>query len=277
MSQAEPNATAASSPVTLQGSIVWKKTLGDCLYELFVCDCTCCDKPIYRLMKCCGASWSVYQISEKDYQNIDGYVAELHESFALDVHSRILLLRKAIGEFNSRGCFDAEGMPTFQVRLLDKARLILNRFAANGRLEEILDQSDNVENDVAAAFLLGWLATENFWRDAHQEAVVEGWAHIEGREAGRPLAVAARLRQGKRSRRAVIEAATILYGADGGLRRNDSKTAAMVAEQRLQSLRKRDGTYLGPDAIVKHLRAARRDGQLEEKIPLKFRHSENRV
>jgi hypothetical protein len=35
---------------------------------------------------------------------------------------------------------------------------------------------------------------------------------------------------------------------------------------KLEALRKRDGTYLGSEAIAKHLRAARRDGQLLEKF-----------
>ena len=86
----------------------------------------------------------------------------------------------------------------------------------------------------------------------------EGYAHIEGRESGRPLALAARLRQGKRTRNAVRAAASKLCEGDPLLRRNDSKTATAIASMKLEALRKRDGTFLGADAIVKHLRAIRR-------------------
>src|SRR5262249_39822314 len=88
-----------------------------------------------------------------------------------------------------------------------------------------------------------------------------GYAHIEGREAGRPLALAARLRQGKRTRSAVQAAASKLYETNPLLRRNDSKTAMQISGLKLEQLRKRDGTYLGADAIVKHLRAIRRDSK----------------
>jgi hypothetical protein len=109
---------------------------------------------------------------------------------------------------------------------------------------------------------LGCLATENFWIENHEEAIFEGYALIEGREVGRPRALAARRRQGKRTRSAVIQAASQLYNRDPTLRRNDSRAASTISEMRLSSLRKRDGTFLGPDAIIKHLRTARREGKV---------------
>jgi hypothetical protein len=242
-------------------SIEHEVKLGDCTYELFVGSCSC-GAPIYRLMRTCGASISIYQICQADYENIEDYIAELHSSFAVDVGVKMYRLREAIEEFNTKGLFEAEEIDVFRVRLIDKARLILNRFVKTGRLREILDNADDVENDLAAAFLLGCLATENFWIETHEEAVFEGYAHIEGRESGRPLAVAARLRQGKRSRRAVMDAASKLYLKQPLLERNDSRTAALIEEMKLEALRKRDGTYLGAEAIAKHLRAARRDGSL---------------
>jgi len=110
----------------------------------------------------------------------------------------------------------------------------------------------------------------------HEEAVFEGYAHIEGREAGRPLAVAARLRQGKRSRQAVSQAADELYLKNPLLRRNDSKTAQTISEMKLQALQKRDGTFLGQDAIIKHLRAAR-SVHAVGKVSTKIRKPDNRV
>jgi hypothetical protein len=205
--------------------------LGDCTYELFVGKCSC-GEPFYRLMRTCGASLSIYQISQKDYENLDEYVAELHVSFTVDVESKMYRLRETIKEFNAKGLFEAEGMDVYHVRLIDKARLILSRFSKTGKLKEILDKPDDIENDLAAAFLLGCLASENFWIETHEEAVFEGYAHIEGRESGRPLAVAARLRQGKRSRRAIIDAASKLYSKQPLLRRNDSGTGSVGRNSR---------------------------------------------
>jgi hypothetical protein len=234
---------------------------GDTTYELFVGPCGECGRhPVFRLMRTCEASLSVYEISADDYQNLDEYVAKLHRTFAVDVITKLAELRQTIDELNSKGSFKAYGMHPFRVRLIDKARLILNRFSRNGLLKKILDHPDGTDNHIASAFILGSIATENHWLRVHQNAVFEGYAHIEGRESGRPLALAARIRQGKRTRKAVIAAASKLYDEDPSLRRNDSKAANRIANMKLESLRKRDGTFLGPDAIVKHLRAARLNG-----------------
>jgi hypothetical protein len=232
--------------------------LGDTTYELFVGPCAECGRhPVFRLMRTCEASLSVYEISPDDAQNLDEYVAKLNTSFSVDVATKLVMLRKTISEFNSKGLFEAAGMHPFRVRLIDKARLIHKRFSQNGLLEQLLHHSDDAENDIALAFILGCIATENHWLEFHQEAVFEGYAHIEGRENGRPLALEARIRQGKRTRKAVIAAASKLYDQDPSLRRNDSRTANRIMSMKLESLRKRDGTFLGSDAIVKHLRAVR--------------------
>jgi hypothetical protein len=229
---------------------------GDTSYELMVGECACGD-PIYKLLRICGASISVYLISAPDYERLDDLVAELHESFAVDVEAKLSRLGEVVREYNSEGYFETEGLDVFRVRMIDKARLILSRFSKNGTLQKILDRPNDVEDDIAAAFLLGCLATENHWIETHEDAVFEGWSHIEGREAGRPLAKAARLRQGRRTRKAVLDAADKVYKSDPLLMRNDSKIASMIEEMKLDALRKRDGTYVGAEAIVKHLRAER--------------------
>jgi len=231
--------------------------LGDTTYELFVGTCKCGRHPVYRLMRTCGALLSIYEISEDDYQNLDNYVSQLHASYTVDVTTRLHALREAILATNSNGLFEAQGMHPSRVRMIDKARLICNRFSKNGLLKEILEHADDIDNDVTAAFILGCIATDSQWLALHEEAVFEGYAHIEGRESGRPLALAARRRQGKRTRNAVVTAASQLYDQNSSLRRNDSKTAECIANMKLAALRKRDGTYLGTEAIVKHLRATR--------------------
>ncbi len=55
----------------------------------------------------------------------------------------------------------------------------------------------------------------------------------------------------------MINAALELYKKESRLRRNDSRVAALIVQLKLPELRKHDGTYLGNEAIVKHLRAAR--------------------
>jgi hypothetical protein len=203
---------------------------------------------------------SVFEISEEDYKNLDKYIAVLNSNFKIDVATRLSYLRKTIFDLNSNGYFEAEGMQPARVRMIDRARLILNRFAKNGTLKRLLENADEVEDDLTSAFVLGCLATENHWLEIHEDAVFEGYAHMEGREAGRPLARAARLRQGKKTRRAVLAAAAAVYEKDPSLRRNDSRAASRILSMKPDALRKTDGTYLGADAIIKHLRAARKAG-----------------
>jgi hypothetical protein len=115
-------------------SIERKTRIGDCTYELFVGTCSC-GQPIYTLMRTCGASLSIYQIPEEDYENLEEYIAELHATFAVDVCSRLDLLRQTIKELNSKGLFEAEEIDVSHVRRIDKARLILNRLSKTGKLK----------------------------------------------------------------------------------------------------------------------------------------------
>jgi hypothetical protein len=235
---------------------------GDTTYDLIVGSCACGKPPLITLTRSCGSSLSVYHITQEQCDHLDDYIAKLHQSFAYDVQTKLSYLIAAIRDCNSQGFFEAEEMDVHHVRLIDKARLIVDRFAKRKILTKILQHPDDIKNDLVAAFLLGCLATENFWIVTHEKAVTEGYTQIEGRRTGRPLAVAARKRQGQRSRAEVIAAAETLYQKDAALRRNDTKTAMLISEMKPQALRKRDGTYLGVDAIIKHLREARRNERL---------------
>ena len=252
-------------------------TREDTTYEVYVGQCNCCARPVYRLMRTHGASLSIYEISKENYENIDKYVDEIHMSMAVDVVAKLIELRRIIDQTNANGYFEAEGMHPFRVRLIDKARLICNRFAKNGQIRQIMEHHDGSDNDIASAFILGCIATECHWLSFHEAAVLEGYAHIEGRESGRPLALAARIRQGKRTRSAVASAAFSLYDEDQSLRRNDTKTANRIVGMKLATLRKRDGTFLGAEAIVKHLRAIRCQAQPAGKFDMKILKAENRV
>ena len=163
---------------------------GDPTYELYAGACQCGAHPVFRLMRLFGSSLSIYELSAEDCRNLDEYVANLHESFSIDVVAKLTQLRATIAEFNSKGFFETEGVHPFNVRLIDKARLIANRLSKQGKLQEIIDHADDSQHDLASAFILGCIATENHWLTVHEDAVFEGYAHIEGRESGRPLALA---------------------------------------------------------------------------------------
>src|SRR5271154_2119978 len=229
-------------------------------YNFYTRACSCCGDPLYFIGRTDGARISCFQISEEKTENVEEVIDELHESFAIDIKALIECLKTTLDEITSGDDFPrflAGELSNYRIRTLDRARLILKRFSADGRLEYLEANADSVDDDFVAAFTLGHLASENWWTINHEEAVFEGYRQREAREAGRPLAVDARLLIGRRSRQAVINAARELHKKEAGLRRNDSKTAAMIVQLKLPELRKQDGTYLGNEAIIKHLRAAR--------------------
>lgn len=114
-------------------------------------------------------------------------------------------------------------------------------------------QPDKFKGDLAIAFVLGAWVNETL---NHAPT-------LQGRRAGLPKARKARILQGERSHRAIVEAALGLYSEDDSLRYNVRKTAGLIEKKKLNALRKRDLTHLGSDAIERHLRAARRAGEFK--------------
>jgi hypothetical protein len=231
-------------------------------YELRRGTCSECKGPHYWVSRTFRASLSVYAISCDDAFDFENFVEDIHASFKMDAKVILGNLMKVVNETNEQGYFACSDRDREDIRLLDRARLILSRFSKEGILDRILKSTDNIEDDVCAAFVLGSIANEQYWLSNHEKAVEEGYRHIEGREAGQPAAVAARQEQGRKRRAAVLNAAKGLYQQCPRLIRNDSETARRIEAQRLPELRKTDGSYLGMDAISKHLKAARAMGKI---------------
>ena len=105
----------------------------------------------------------------------------------------------------------------------------------------------------------GGLVRDFYWKFEHEDAAIEGHLHRAGREAGRPAATAKRIQMGKKTRRAVISTAKNILSEQPKLRFNLTRLAQAIERQRLDALRKSDGTYLGYHAIYKHLKSARND------------------
>src|SRR6188508_2604453 len=93
--------------------------LDDTTYDLFAGPCKC-GAQVYRIIRTCGSSLSVYEISTGEYERLDEYIAKLHTTFAVDVWTKLSQLRETIQKHNSRGQFDAHGMSPFRVRLIDR-------------------------------------------------------------------------------------------------------------------------------------------------------------
>jgi hypothetical protein len=101
-------------------------------------------------------------------------------------------------------------------------------------------------------------AAEHRLKDTYEDYISDGMAMANWRKEGLPAARAERLRQGQRSRTAILKAAKTLYAKDPALIRNDTMTARAIQRLRLPELQKGHDQQLGIDAITKHLREARK-------------------
>jgi len=223
-------------------------------YDLYTKQCSCCEELLYFIGRTDRARISCFQISKERSENVEEVIDELHENFAIDTKSLINCLGTTIDEITSKDGYPrflVDQLSNYRIRTLDRARLIMKRFSVEGKLDYLVANADSIDDDLVAAFILGYLASENWWTTNHEDAVFEGYRQREAREAGRPRAVDARLRIGRRSRQAVVNAARKLYEKESRLRWNDSKAAALISQLKLPELRKHDGTYF----------AERRDNQ----------------
>lgn len=195
-------------------------------YDLYTKPSSCCEKLIYFIGRTDGARISCFQISKERSENVEEVINELHESFAIDTMGLISCLWTTIDEITSKDDFPrfyADQLSNYRISTLDRARLIMKIFNAEGKLDYLVANADSMDDDLVAAFTLGYLASENWRTINHEDAVFEGYRQREAREAGRPRAVDARLRIGRRSRQAVVNAARKLYEKEPRLRRMTQK------------------------------------------------------
>jgi hypothetical protein len=146
-------------------------------YDFYTRACSCCGEPLYFIGRTDGARISCFQISEERTENVEEVIDELHESFAIDIKALIDCLKTTLDGITSADDFPrflADELSNYRIRTLDRARLILKRFSAEGKLDYLEANADSIGDDLVAAFTLGYLSSENWWTINHQDAVFEG-------------------------------------------------------------------------------------------------------
>lgn len=239
-------------------------TIEDRLYELRERKCAQCETAHFEIWRWCGLSFARYFMTE-------GFGPENFESFVEDI-DEMLLMRACdvfgdffldITELHSPAGIVADG--SYGFRLLEYARHRCSTLKKAKLLDAITSEKDpanNAEKAVRAAFELGMATAEYRLIAVYENYVYDGMALEDWREAGLPKARAERLRQGAKTREAVIKAAKRVYALDRGLVRNDVETARRILKLDLPELQKGRGLQIGIDAVTRHLRAARKDGSL---------------
>jgi hypothetical protein len=185
-------------------------------------------------------------------------------------------------EVNSKLGIEADN--SFAFRLLEYGRHRLAELSELGALDVLLTKDapkNDQERALRLAFELGSAAAEYRIMRAYEPYMVKGIAVAEWREDGLPKARAERLRQGERSRSAILKAARELYAKRPELMRNDTETAREILRLNLPALQKGQGHQLGLDSITKYLRQAPSSlGKMtrnsrNRKILSEFRNPEN--
>ena len=125
-------------------------------YDYYARRCDCCENLLYFIGRTDGARVSCFQSSENKAANPELVVDELHESFAIDVSIILGSLKRTIENTTVTAAgfkgFDSHGLSNFRMRALDRARLILNRFSSEGKLDYLEEHADLIDDDLVASF-----------------------------------------------------------------------------------------------------------------------------
>lgn len=146
------------------------KHLSDAVkYYFYTKPCSCCNNPLYFIGRTDGAR---SQITEEKIDNVELLVDELHQSFAVDITTILEALKDTISDITASdgwGRFQTDGLSNYRIKTLDRARLILKRFDGEGKLAHLEANADNIDDNLVSGFMLGYLASENWWIINHED------------------------------------------------------------------------------------------------------------
>ena len=131
-------------------------------YDFYTRSCSCCEQLLYFIARTDGARISCFQISEEKADKLDEVIDELHESFAIDIKGLINCLSTTIGEITSKDDFPrflADELSNYRIRTLDRARSILNRLSAEGKLE-YLQANGELDRRRSRGWFYSWVFSE---------------------------------------------------------------------------------------------------------------------
>ena len=229
-------------------------------YTLYSRPCKECGEPVLMIVRWAGASFSRYLLPHHaDADDFEALAHSMDESLLNQSSDLIRDFHSLLQEVNGPVGMHIDG--SFASRLLEYGRQRLIKLQQLGFLNVLISTEapkTRPQEAVRAAFELGMAAAEHRLIDAYEDYLYDGMAMSEWREEGLPKARAERLRQGERSRTAILNAAKTLYAKDPTFTRNDMNTARAIQRLHLPELQKGCGQQLGLDAITKHLREARK-------------------
>lgn len=229
-------------------------------YQLLPRKCEQCGETHLEIWRWSGVSFSRYVLPHgSSADDFEGFVEGMDEMLLRSASDLISEFHRELCKVNSAAGIAADG--SFAFRLLEYGRHRASKLQKLGVLDALVSDEEpknHHQEAIRAAFELGMAAAEHRMLNLYEDYLFAGMAMSEWREDGLPKARAERLRQGEKSRSAIVKAADKLYAANPALCRNDMETARAIRRMELPDLQKGGGQQLGLDAITKHLRASRR-------------------
>lgn len=240
--------------------IIDELQLGDRQYQLLARQCTKCGEDHYEIWRWCGASFARWHMpSGFKFDEFYRYVEMADEQLLMNSDDLLNDFHTELERVNSPEGIQADWSYSF--RLVEYARQRMSLLNRLGFLDVLLTRDTPTDTHLIAlraAFELGHAAAERRLLSDYEDALFDGFAIAEWREAGLPKAREERIRQGERTRAEILKAAAILYAKDPSLLRNDSETARQMLKMNLPGLQKGNGVQVTVDAITRHLRDSRR-------------------
>jgi hypothetical protein len=194
-------------------------------YNLLARKCTKCSEDHFEVWRWSGTSYSRYvmppEFKEDDFED---FIKLVDEQLLMAASELIREFAQAISRINSPSGIKADN--SFAFRLLEYGRLRASALQKQGLLEAITSDKEKLnsqEQAVRTAFELGVAAAEHRIMHVFEDYIHDGISIAEWRDEGLPRARAERLRQGKRTRKAILNAAKSLYEKNPELVRNDSE------------------------------------------------------
>lgn len=234
-------------------------TIRDREYQLTHRICAQCGNRHYRVYRFCGTAFACYHLGDSfDPADSKEFAHRVDDELIQSSAHMLAAFRRDFDQSNSRYGINADFSREFLV--MEYARHKLSELQKMGllkTLESSAPPKSKLQKAARLGFELGAAVNEHNVMKTYEEYLWDGIAVSEWCNMGLPRAREERIRQGLRSRKAVLSAANSLYAKDPNLLRNDTETASAIQKLNLPELQHENGSSLGIDAITKHLRASR--------------------
>jgi hypothetical protein len=236
------------------------KKIGDRTYDLVRRNCSECHTHHYSVYRWCGPSFACYRFPhDLDLEDFREFVDRIDEELLKSSADMLDEFHRYLVDVNCPHGIDYEPTLTFLLTEYARQRLCaLDRLGLVDLLMSTDPPKDDAERAVRLAFELGAAIREHTIMKVYEDYFWAGMAVEEWRDSGLPKAREERLKQGMRSRNAILAAAQELYVKRPELIRNDTETAREIQKLELPELQKGRGQQLSIESITKHLRTARK-------------------